>query len=361
MGFYASRPFWAMSKPNFNILAEQGYGDVGRAFTDMMSEQVFVRETNDYSLKICRDGMVLLQIKHLAEETDVEFAAGRVAAMDTIVSRWARYLDCLNTIYLLLDSTVIRETNFGYFHLSEITHRDAFPISLPEGKFTGGSPPQSYSEKYWMGRFLSDYNIPNDGLLPFHYGKIQQLLVDMRMQTREQFQMPENLFVSLARDFEVIYYSPKGVEILAQLTKSLSEYKNGNFATSLILAWFVIELFLKDRWNRFIDSRQSRDDTGELRFYPSENDRPKRQKKIFTKYGIEAISNFLELMEIIPLEVFKKIDVLRGERNKNVHREQTPSTDPTICHSAFEVIQYFVKEDVNIEISLSTGYSTMVP
>jgi len=54
--FYTSRPFWAGARPDLKK------HDVSDLFTDIMSEFVFKHDTDDFQLRVCRDGMIMLHV-----------------------------------------------------------------------------------------------------------------------------------------------------------------------------------------------------------------------------------------------------------------------------------------------------------
>src|SRR5260370_5986513 len=115
--FYPSRPFWAVSGIDFtdpNSLAK---------FGDLMSEEVYEDSAQAFSLKICRDGMILLRIEAL--EMD-DSQTGAPTPIESWVRKWGEYLDYLNSFYLLLDSSTLQLMKLSYFNLHEITSRDAF-------------------------------------------------------------------------------------------------------------------------------------------------------------------------------------------------------------------------------------------
>ena len=55
-GFYPLRPFWAVSKVNFADQSREGW------FHDQMVEEVYSKETDTYTIKVCRDGKILLRM-----------------------------------------------------------------------------------------------------------------------------------------------------------------------------------------------------------------------------------------------------------------------------------------------------------
>jgi hypothetical protein len=57
IAFYPSLPFWAGSKVNFSDQTKKNW------FYDQMAEEVFSKSTEKYTLKVCRDGRIMLRIE----------------------------------------------------------------------------------------------------------------------------------------------------------------------------------------------------------------------------------------------------------------------------------------------------------
>ncbi|MBI5565189.1 MAG: hypothetical protein HY870_09845, partial [Chloroflexi bacterium] len=154
--FYASRPFWAASKVDFTVPRVEGW------FNRQMAEVVYNKSTPEFSLKICRDGQVLLRVNRLERPSGIEPSS----PIGDIVRRWGEYLDYLNCFYLFLDSSSIEIDRRAYFNLHEITYRDAFRITFEDGKEVSQSiPAESIASVFQMGRYLSTYRAD----LPIEY------------------------------------------------------------------------------------------------------------------------------------------------------------------------------------------------
>lgn len=126
IGFFTSRPFWAINGIDF----ENPVSDTTiNSFTDLMSEIVYDISSSAFSFRVCRDGMLLLQIQDLENK----LPANEIRDIQETVSWWGEYLDYFNCLYLLLDSAVLKVENLAYFDITEVTNKDAFRISF-EGK-----------------------------------------------------------------------------------------------------------------------------------------------------------------------------------------------------------------------------------
>jgi hypothetical protein len=125
--FYPSKPFWAGSKVNFDDQSYDGW------FYNQMVEEMYSQSNDIYTLKVCRDGQIMLRIEALEQD---QSPAILLPIGDT-VRRWGEYLDYLNAFYLLLDSSTIEISRIAYFNLHEITNRDAFRVRYENGQIAG--------------------------------------------------------------------------------------------------------------------------------------------------------------------------------------------------------------------------------
>ena len=139
-----------------------------------------------------------------------------------------------------------------------------------------------------------------------------------------------------------------------QIALVLNEYYNLNFKTAIIQGWFVIEFFINERWNDFLNIKNS-----ELRL----NSKGKLGKRLNKKRDeflkgrdltISIMSNILELNDFIPFAVFEDIDKVRKLRNMIVHnlnpKEEIIRMD---CKSVLDLIKYFLKSIYSIELDVN--------
>ena len=343
IGFYASRPFWSGAKPDFNSI---NINDSDK-FTEIMSEDVFIHETENYKLKLCRDGLILFRLEEIATLLDEYYNNSPKKPLDIglEIGYLSKYLNYLNCIYLLLESSVLKISKISYFELSEITNRDAFSYSFDNGKFSSCSiSDQSYNEKFQQGRFLNCYEICTD--LTFE----QNLSFDSRMFFRSLI-IDEETFNHFTSILDSIINDYNNVKILSDLAKGIHEYKIGNYSTSMVLSWFLIEFYLNDIWIKFLDSVNS--DEGETKRINSSRMKYLRDRD----FHISVIQNMLELFGIISLDLCKRINRLRKMRNKLVHKDSGITCGSAECVDAFDVIIFLIKQSMDIEILLNKSYS----
>ncbi len=261
-----------------------------------MEEEVFGYSDDAFSIKICRDGMVKLRIEalenHGAQQQTVEYT----------VKRWGEYLDYLNAFYLFLDSAVITTMRLAYFNLHEITVRDAIRIRYENGKEAGYNvPTESVAATFQMARHQRTY-----GSIPIEH--------DPRISLRQVISL-EAISRAVA-SFKAVVSKPGVEKVFASFTKSIAEYKVGNYETSIILAWFISERIMANLWGRHIDSLNKDQGDGQQRI-----NRKRKDTLTGRDFPISVVSNLLELWDILPFSLFKDLDTVRGFRNDIVHGE----------------------------------------
>lgn len=291
--FYPSKPFWAGSKVDFSDQSREGW------FHDQMAEEVFSHETPTYTIKICRDGRIMLRVEALEQ---VQTNEDNVPLpIEATVKAWGEYLDFLNAFYLLLDSAAIELSKFCYFNLHEITNRDAFRVRYEGGKCTGENiAMESIASVFQMGRYSSSYR-PG---VPIEY--------DSKIIMRQV--IPLDVIQHAVAEFTKVIATPGLEKTLSSFAKSLSEYKVGNYETSVVLSWFITEAALSQLWKSHIDNLNTD--------FPNSKKRINRDRRDFLTgrdFTISLISNLLELWDALPHAQFQDIDAVRGFRNKIVH------------------------------------------
>ncbi len=147
-----------------------------------------------------------------------------------------------------------------------------------------------------------------------HYSRfVDGLPVGYDPRTQHRVIIPRQVFENLTEKFEFIVSDKNLASLLSGVSKSLSEFKIGNYTTSLTLAWIVIESILIRKWEELLDSKNT-----------TYTDNSKRintdRKKILMRSDISVIANLLELTDDINFPLFKKVDEVRNYRNKIIHQ-----------------------------------------
>jgi len=298
--FYPSRPFWAGSKVNFDDLR------FGGGFCYQMAEEVFSQSSDAYTIKVCRDGRIMLRIETLEQDE----RSDTPPPIEDTVRLWGEYLDYLNAFYLLLDSSTIKISNLSYFNLHEITNRDAFRVRYEDGKNIGENiAAESIASVFQMARYSSSYQSG----VPIQY--------DPRIMMRHVITL--DVIEHASSLFAQVVASPSLKKALASFAKSLSEYKVGNYETSIVLSWFIIETAISHLWTTHIDGLNRDLEEGRKRI-----NRDRREYLTGRDFPISLVCNLLELLDVLPHTLFQDIDAVRGFRNKIVHpRDFEPSAN----------------------------------
>lgn len=322
-GFYPTSAIWAGSP------ASVSPGTNHWQFKESMEEEVFQYKCESFSLRVCRDGLMLFEVAGLANEWPA------VETPETIARWWGKYMEVVNCAHLLLDASVLEEMRLSYGQFAEVTRRDALIF-----RFTGSSvTSMSGSLEGGVGarfreRYLSMHS-SNDGMSLFH----RQVL-------------HVTVFKSLAAKLETAIQDSSTVRYLATIARGLSQYKIGNYQVSLVLAWFVVESILFAKWKTHLESLQQSLPDGEKRI---KKDRMEGLEG--RDYPASVVTNLLELDGRIDFEVFKRIDRTRRVRNKVVHQEPGFECRAEHCREALQLAVELVTEGERFTCPLNLSYS----
>lgn len=291
--FYPSRPVWVDQAIDFSDPL------LHHVFTERMSEVVHTSATDEVTVSVCRDGCFMISVAKLEALLD----ADENKETPSILAYWENYLNLINGLYLLLDSAMVEIENFCYLNVSEITSKDAFRLTLRNGKFDScGIVTEGIAGVYQLARYI------------FSYGNTQNLEHEPRLSNRHILKLET---IQHAIDTFLFMTKHSGCEKhLASYTKSLSEYKVGNFSTSIVLAWFIIESIANRLWREHL-RKINRKVSGEKQRINSD-----RKKDLTGQIFTANITlNVLELMEIIDYPLFESLDECRRHRNKIAHTD----------------------------------------
>ena len=328
LGFYTSRPFWAGNPLDIRN------PETKTNFTALMSKVEYSFEDEQFKFDVCKDGMLMIQIFSLESEKP----SMETPEMEDIINWWARYLNYANCLQLLLDSSILEVKSFNYLELFNITNKDAVRLSFENGKLESESVSiESFIYSFQMLRYPS--------AIPF-----ESIFWTTSLENRPSFQ--EDVFSLAAQKFSYAVKNERLVEILAGITKSIAEYKIGNYSISLILSWFAIEVILNQKWLAFIEEKNLTYEDGRKRI---NSDRFKRLTG--HDYSISVALNLMELSDIFSFSLFKDIDDIRDYRNKVVHQEEEYVCLPEHCILAIQTALKLVLEEKEFNIIPNLGRS----
>lgn len=262
----------------------------------------------------------------------------QMPSIEQAVIKWGDYLDYMNSFYLLLDSATIEIMKLSYFNLHEITNRDAFRVAYKNGQSEGENVAvESIASVFQMGRYLSTYR--DD--IPIEYHS----LISMRQV------ISLDVIQHASSSFRKVASIPGLAKTLASFAKSLSEYKVGNYETSIILSWFIVEAALSHLWKSHVDSLNSESSDGRKRI-----NRERRDFLTGRDFTISMVSNLLELWGELPNLQFQDIDLVRGFRNKIVHGHNF-APDAAATQLAMKTAQGMIERLWGLSFRTNMSYS----
>jgi hypothetical protein len=341
VGFYTSNVFWVDSIPDFDTISQNP-----KSFKEALSEQVFVHSTDDYTLKVCKDGLFMVRIE--AMEKVIRPAKGRGSR----VRANGKYYDYLNALQFLFSGVLLthHKRDIGVVGLRI---GDAFRVG--DGGLGGGSK-NSLSTNV---RLLSTYGIG----LPVE--------IDFRILQRFVNCIPVSVFDEVVVEFEKVRDDYDRVKVLSQIMVVVGSYQLLNFTASLIQAWFVIEYFVNVYWFNFLKDHQ-------MGFGADGQWKNSKAHAFFSGKDFTAsiMSQMLDFGGCIDHDIFNKIDKVRKKRNQIVHSSEMvgrftdglkkrptkqQSDDGMVvtdldCGNAFDVICYFLKELYEVDLRISKGF-----
>ena len=274
-------------------------------------------ETENYCLSL--NGAITLHLKRCY----LDQLLGVTPVDQRQVRKWYLYCAHLNSLYLLLDAFAMQGLSIAYFNLEEITTQNTDVVS----QHGIGIGPRSNHKLITS---------PDE----------QRVLIP-----DEMLNWVNQAFEKSTTDFECIY-------VISELAKSLAAYKSADFATSFVLAWFMIERFVDACWERYLERENEELEKGRQRIA---GERMKNLKA----YTVSVKSQILELGREISLDQLTVLDKLRQKRNAIVHPRKAQGekvafqADAKNCQDAFNLLEYFVSKDFGIALAFNTSYSCM--
>jgi len=289
---------------------------------ESMSALVLSHSTDDYSLHVCRDGMLVLTIESM-ERRHREVA-------DRETDYGAQYLNYANCIVLLFESTL---TELGEPHsfAQELTAKDLIWVEPVDGRFSAAAWSSGSESELFLhtNRFGS---LPPPG----HERRIERPVVS------------RGVFTKFFKRVDRVFEEHRMVLSMAQLMTSLSHYRTMNRETSLVLSWFIIEAFLRRKWERWLDAKNQQFEDGSKRINAA------RRESLGSgrDYPISVVSNVLELSGEISFALFDQIDRVRRIRNKIVHQKATRECTSADCRLALQIAISLMREELGFPLNL---------
>lgn len=313
--FYTTPPFWAEEKPAFVSLRPNEV----RKLYEKMSVLVVDRVIGRLQLRIYYDGLIEL---HSADLDAVIYPPSRIIRDNTEVSdAYGEYLRVINALFVCLEIGCMQETCSSPFRFEEITRRDIDRATYIDGRHSSsGVATNSIAGFYSLGRFEDSFkaNRPMDEDPRFYQRCVLKL---------------ETIDVGL-KHFETIYATPTMIDKLAMFAKALSEFNGANYATSIVLCWFLLERSLNERYLNFLQSKVA----------SGEHCIDAKRKKFLTGRDFTAaiITQMLALEGQLDAFELHRLNTIRKLRNGIAHHLTDELPNSQDCSTALEFTLRFM-------------------
>lgn len=293
-----------------------------------LSEVNFVRVLEKFEMRVARDGMVMLHLSEYPDiplETDIE---QRVRMLNV-------YVEHMNAFLLLLDTVLQRLEDGGSIDVSEVTRADICTVVYYENQPIPAIAATGFNASFVRAGYR--FSPPSAG---------DHFWISYRSTISSNAMEQTVVLFSHAIEKDGL------ISALASLTKGISEYKVGNYALAIVLSWFVVESSLRQLWRRVLDQIRTEDSSASPRI---NGDR----LRLLTgnNYSIAAISNTLELMEIISPGLFQLVNDVRQKRNKIAHVDGDYVATTQDAQQAIQAASEMVKAYFDLDVSPSLGFS----
>ncbi|MBV1900906.1 MAG: hypothetical protein KUG56_04460, partial [Kordiimonadaceae bacterium] len=229
VSFYTTMPFWAgdaidLTAPNLR-----------ESFREQMCETVIEVCNEQFTLRFARDGNIELRIGRLEQEIE----SSDTPKIQDMIRFCAMYLKYVNTLQFLLEASSLETDRTSIFSLEELTNKDIARTAYKDGQPLGGQlPTQGFSPQYFFGQNFDSYST--------------QFPVQLDSKLMSRSEVSKEAIKRCSEHFTTVLATDGLENYLSSLAKSIAEYKIGNYEISIILAWFIAEKILFQKWATLI-------------------------------------------------------------------------------------------------------------
>lgn len=269
------------------------------SFQSKLDEVVFERESREFKLEVCRDGLLKLHVYQI--ESDHPIDTSRLFKMSVNwEQKWNKYLNYLNAFHVVLYSSVVsidwgKGRSFDGVGFYEITRNDAFLSDSSEIGF-------EVRDVYHAGQARK---------VEYRYNQNA-----MSLLTRRDFGLSTEILQTAFEQFELVAGNQDVIQLLAELAKSLAELKQFNNTSSLVMSWFGIEKIINRMWSdlkhspRFVSLKPQ---------ILASNTNEKGVQKPISKYTVANKIAALYAIDTLSREDFELLGICRRQRNEIAH------------------------------------------
>jgi hypothetical protein len=312
MCFYTSKPVAAMY-PITEDDFPQSQHDI-QSFWEKLDHVVFEKQSANFILQVCRDGLIKIHAPNI--EVDHPIDSEQVFVMSVNwQEKWGKYLNFLNAFHVILYSSALHfkwggDKSVDMLDFCKITRNDVFQLNDREAN---PGPSSVYHAGVSKRDTYRKINTSNHPLLFANLG------------------LDEDILVCAAEQFEQVSGNEELIQLLSELAKSLSEFKQFNNTSSLIMAWFGIEKIVNKMANQDVLANA---------------------RHIADKIALLKAAERLDECD------FENLTKCRKARNKVAHGDETNIDDSTAI-IANQLLIKLINMKFNLNIRASFNISTV--
>lgn len=318
--FYTTPPFWvAAEKPAFCSLMPSE----AERLPEQMSALVLECEIVGTQIRIYYDGLIELHRNDL--DAEIYPPSGIIRNNTKVSDAYGEYLRIINALFVCLDIGCMEATCSSPFRFEEITRRDIARSTYVDGRHRSSEiATNSMGGYYLFGRF------------PDSFKAKRPMSEDPRFYQR-CILSPETIAVGL-KHFESVCAKSTMIDKLAMFAKALSEFNGANYATSVVLCWFLLERTLNERYKAYLNAKAS----------SGQHCVDAKRKKIITGRNFTAAitTQVLAREGIIDAMELHRLNTIRKQRNGIAHHLTDELPTSRDCEAALDFTFKFMLADV---------------
>lgn len=336
MCFYTSKPVAAMY-PITEDDFPQSRADI-QSFWEKLDQVVFEKQSANFILQVCRDGLIKIHAPNIEVVHPIDSEQVFVMSVNW-QKKWGKYLNFLNAFYVILYSSTLHfkwggDKSVDMLDFCEITRNDAFQMNDRESN-------PGLSSVYHAGVSRREiYRSPSASSHP--------LLISNSF-------LHEDILACAAEQFEQVSGNEELIRLLSELAKSLSEFKQFNNTSSLIMAWFGIEKIINRMWGSLKGSPLFEEREIDIL---NSNKNKKGEIMDLDRYTVFNKINGLHVVGLLENYDFDCLGKCRKERNDIAHNDKR-IIDDDIAIMVNQLLIKLINMNFDLNIRASFNISTV--
>lgn len=336
MCFYTSKPVAAMY-PITEDDFPQSRADM-QSFWEKLDQVVFEKQSANFILQFCRDGLIKIHAPNIEVVHPIDSEQVFVMSVNW-QKKWGKYLNFLNAFYVILYSSTLHfkwggDKSVDILDFCEITRNDAFQMNDRESN-------PGLSSVYHAGVSRREiYRNPSASSHP--------LLISNSF-------LHENILTCAAEQFEQVSGNEELIQLLSELAQSLSEFKQFNNISSLIMAWFGIEKIINRMWSSLKGAPLFEEREIDIL---NSNKNKKGELMDLDRYTVFNKINGLHVVGLLENYDFDCLGKCRKERNYIAHNDKR-IIDDDIAIMVNQLLIKLINMNFDLNIRASFNISTV--